>query len=166
MSYKFILVAQQPGADPEATVRAQLAQPETGKSPGPVEPQKEARKERLVELLKEFNPNLKASRPEPARAAEPNLTAEREARARHRIIEITDARNRTGVRITLRDDSAVIRVPFWHKRDEAGAVMDEIWGYLRILTEEGDMVAYDPQLDQVLKLTDDKLAVLKGYAGD
>lgn len=165
MSYEFLLFAPRPGADPEATVRAYLTQPETGQGPGRVAPEKESRKERLMELLKEANPNLEASRPSPSQAAEPNRTAEREARARHRVIELHDVQHGSGIQISLRDDSAAIEVPFWHRRDDAGTVMDEVWRYLRILTEEGEMIVYDPQLDQVLNLSEDKLSVLKGYAG-
>lgn len=164
MSYKFLLIAQQPGADPETTVRAYLEQAETGQGPGPLAPDKEAKKERLATLLRDVNPNLEASRPESARAAEPNEAAEREARARHREIEMHDSSDRTGVQITLRDDSAAIAVPFWHHRDQANAVIDEVWDYLQVLTDRGHMIAYDPQLHQVLNLRDDKLVVLKGYA--
>lgn len=166
MSYRFLLFHTDPGAKPEATVRARLTQPETGQGPGPPAPEMEAQKERLAELLIEANPHLEAYRPTAAEDAEPGGTSDTQARVRNRVIELRDTRNGTGVVITLRDDSAAISVPFWYKQDEAGLVVDEIWTYLRILTEQGEMAVYDPQLDQILDLSSDKLAVLKGYTAD
>lgn len=166
MSYTLLLIARQPGADPEATARAYLTQPETGRSAGPIEPQKEARKERLVRLLQDRNPDLTSRPSASALAAEPDRAAERRAHARDHDIELTDTRSDVGVAITLHDDSAAIAVPFWHKREDAGVVFDDIWDYLKILTDEGDMVAYDPQLDRVLDLSNDKLSVVNSYAGD
>ena len=50
-----------------------------------------------------------------------------------------------------------------YKPVAAGGAFDEIWRYLRVLSESGGFFIYDPQLERVLNLEDDRPEAVDTY---
>jgi hypothetical protein len=165
MSYDFHLVPGPSSQNPLSDVHAFLERDEEEINPGPPIAEKEEKKRGLCQLLMDCNPNLKPFEFGYSEIAAKYNWTEEEARVRFRHVELNGPDDSNGIQITLYDDAADITVPYWHQPDEATAVIGEIWQYLTILTEDGGLVAYDPQLDRILDLSTDRSEVLKRYGG-
>jgi hypothetical protein len=83
----------------------------------------------------------------------------------HSNVELDRSDAQNGIQISIFPDTAAITVPYWHTKEEADAVMKEIWDYLRVLEKVGEYRTYDPQLDRVLDLEKDYTEALTVYGG-
>lgn len=163
MSYDLHLVPSRPGTDALNAARALLAQDEKEINPGLPVPDKEAKKQRLATALIEANPQLAVFEfGYAAIAAQKGLTEE-DARMRYRHLELNGPEDGNGIQVTLYDDTIDIAVPYWHQPGAAESVFEEIWRYLELLERDGGFAIYDPQLDRMLNLAVDRLAVLERY---
>jgi hypothetical protein len=162
MSYQIYLV-QKKGADALASARALSENASDEINPGPVVPEKEARKKRIADALLAVNSKLEPFNFDFAEIAEFHGISEEESRVRYRHVELDGPANGNGIQITLHDNSACVTVPYWHADNGAArAVFAEIWRYLRIFRRFG-CAAYDPQLDRILDLARDREAALATY---
>jgi hypothetical protein len=132
-------------------------------NPGLPVPAKEQQNRRLAALLIDANPAFEVFEFGFDEIAQTENTSIDEARTRWRQIELNGADDGNGIQITLSGDSAAITVPYWHQGDAAQRVFDEIWSYLRVLQEGGNLVAVDPQIDKFVDLETDQPAVMARY---
>jgi len=164
MSYDIHLVLADSGDNRLESVRTLVERSdEAGINSGPGNPEKEARKQRLLGLLLRDNPDVQPFQFNYAVIAAQDGISEDEARIRYRHIELNGPDDGNGVQITLYDDTADITVPYWHQPPRASIVFEEMWRYLDILEREGGFAVYDPQLDRLLDLATDRPFVLKEY---
>jgi hypothetical protein len=164
MSYDLYLVRATNEAD---ALRAARHPPESeGEAPniGPIVPEAEAWKTRLVQALQKVNPTLEPFVFDHAEIARLQNIAEAAAREQWRHVELNGPAGGNGIQLTIFDDSASVTAPCWHRGDAARAVFREIWRYLEALTREGGLWVYDPQLDRILSLEADFEAVVGAYA--
>jgi len=163
MSYDLHLLSSRPGGDALRVARALVTQEQEVINPGLPVPAKEAQNRRLANALVEANPRLEVFEFDYAAIAAQRGVTEEDARARYRHLELNGPEDGNGIQITLYDDTIDITVPYWHQPEAAGRVFEEIWRYLELLEREGGFAIYDPQLDRMLTLTVDRLAVRERY---
>ena len=163
MSYDIYLFQPVPGEDPVETARARLEVDTDEINPGPPQADAEKRKQQLVRALMAENPALEPFSFGYAEIASHEGISEDEARIRYRHVELNGSEKGNGIQITLYDDYASITVPYWHQPVAAGGAFDEIWRYLRVLSESGGFFVYDPQLERVLDLEDDRPEAVETY---
>lgn len=164
MSYDLHLIVRSSGTDLLQTRRADLASDNDELNPGPPVPEKEERKRNLADRLLRANPDFEEFAFGFAEIANAYGCTESEARERFRHIELNGPDDDNGIQITLYDDSADIAVPYWHDSDAAHCVFEEVWQYLTILAEHGGFEVYDPQLDRMLDLANDRGEVTMTYS--
>ena len=90
-------------------------------------------------------------------------TTEEEARRQFRHIELNTPEDGNGIQITIEDDSATITVPYWHQGEGATDAFDEIRRYARVFETEAGYIAYDPQLEKQLDLSNDLAEMTDAY---
>ena len=163
MSYDFHLISRKAGSDLLVAAQSHLEAETDQINPGPPVPEKEARKRRLVQSLKQQNPSLEPFQFGFAEIAKKYRISEDEARVRYRHVELNGPEDGNGIQIVLYDDTASITFPFWHGAEAALGVVNEIWRYLEILEKEGSLATYDPQLEKILDLKTDMSIVLERY---
>ena len=163
MSYDFHLVPDKNTDDVLAEVHARFEHQEEEINPGPLIPEKEEWKNWLAGLLIKSNPNLRPFEFGFSAIARKYNWTEEEAHVRFRHIELNGPDDGNGIQITLYDESADITVPYWHQPEAAVVVFDEIWKYLTILADNGNLAVYDPQLDRILDLAKDQGEVVQRY---
>ena len=112
----------------------------------------------------EANPSLEPFSFGFAEIAQSESISIEEARVRWRHIELNGRDDGNGIQIIIYDDSVTITVPYWHHGDAAQRVFDEIWIYLRLLQETGDLTIADPQIDKFVDLRTDQPAVVARYS--
>jgi len=163
MSYDIYLLQKKPGQDPETTAREYFDNYDPDERLGPPSPETEERKKRFVELLTEMNPDFEVFRPNPKEIAEIHDMTEEEARLQYNYIELSH--DDTGIQITLGDVESSLTVPYWHTGDAAAQVVNEIWKYLDMIVSNSDLFIFDPQIDRVLDISNDRPALMEAYAG-
>ena len=89
--------------------------------------------------------------------------SDQEPRERYRHIELNGRDDGNGIQITLFDDHADVRVPYWHSGHAARQTFAEIWRNLGFFERGADYAAYDGQLDKIIDLTQDFDAVVARY---
>src|SRR3954447_1486283 len=132
-------------------------------NPGLPVPAKEEEKRRLAALLIDANPAFEVFEFGFDEIAQTENISIDEARLRRRHIELNGAEDGNGIQITLYDDSAELTVPYWHQGDAAQRVFDEIWSYLRLLQQAGNLTVVDPQIEKFIDLATDQPAVMARY---
>jgi hypothetical protein len=160
MSYDFHLFRRVAGEDPLTTARAQGEDEDLG----PPDPDVERIKKAVADALVAQNPGLEAFDFDYEEIGRFHDISADEARQLYGHIELNCPERGNGIQVTLFDHTASITLPYWHS-DSATAkeAMTEIWGYLRIMCREGGFLAYDPQLDRVLDLSQDFDQVTSTY---
>ncbi|MDQ6788517.1 MAG: hypothetical protein M3033_17065 [Acidobacteriota bacterium] len=161
MSYELYLFKPRAGIDPLETVEELFSGEEI--SPSFPQPEKEIRKHRLADALKNLNPELEVFAFGFNEMSEMDSIFEEEENVNHRHLELNEAEADNGIQITLYDDKANITIPFWHRGEKAKRVFGEIWNYLLLLEKEADFVTVDPQLGKILNLSGDMPEVLEVY---
>jgi hypothetical protein len=164
MSYDLWSFPVPSGEDPLEMVQRFMEAEEDAEVLDP-DPAKEARKRILAERIVAGNPKMEPFVLQYEQIAEMQKITVAEAKRKYRYIELDCGEGGNGVQVTLHDDHATVTVPYWHQGAQAEAVFTEIWGYLRVLHEEGDCLTYDPQLERMLDLGKDFTEVLKRYVG-
>jgi hypothetical protein len=134
-------------------------------NPGSPAPEKELRKNELADALIRDNPDLEAFEFGFADIAKMLNTDEEEAKRRWRHIELNGPVDGNGIQITLFDDTASITIPYWHAREKAEKVFQELWDCIEVLQREGGYVAYDEQLERVVNRSSDLSDMLSTYCG-
>lgn len=148
MSYDFHLFRPRAGEDPYVT--AQRDSEEFADSPP--DPQKEALKRRVADVLIAHNPKLEVFQFGYEEIAKFEKITVEQARLKYRHLELNGPEDDcNGIQITLFDDEASVTVPFWHERDKAADTFRELWSYLEIISREAGYLVYDPQIDRVLE---------------
>jgi len=166
VSYDRHFVRVAAGQDAAGVAAAALAAEEEEINPGPVDHKVEEAKLAIAAALVEANPNLRIADFDFGEIAKHLGVSEKEARRAHRHLELdAGLESRTGIQITLFDDTASLSVPYWHHDAAARAVWDEIWTYLSVLKTAAGFVAYDPQLERPIDPDLDRDAVLASYEG-
>jgi hypothetical protein len=163
MSYDIYLLDHKPSDNIDRIIERVFSEEAEEINPGLPDPQKERQKRQLAAKLIEKNPTLEVFQFGYQEIASINGITEEEAKIKYRHVELNGSDDGNGVQITLYDDSATITVPYWHKEEEAKATFEEIWEYLKIIQGETDYFAYDPQLGEVLNLSDGFSKVLSVY---
>lgn len=135
-----------------------------GPNIGPIDPEAEAWKARLVRALRKVNPALEPFVFDHAEIAGLLNITEGEAREQWRHVELNGPDDGNGIQLTIFDASASITAPYWHRGNAAREVFREIWQYLEVLTREGGLWVYDPQLERILRLAGDFDAAVSAYA--
>jgi hypothetical protein len=166
LSYDLYFVRVAAGQDPAVVAEAALAAEEDGINPGPIDPAIEDRKRAIAAALIQADPTLRISAFEFAEIAALQGVSETEARRANRHLELdAGLESRTGIQITLFDDTAALTVPYWHHDAAMREVWSEIWKYVGVLKHAGAFVAYDPQIERIVDQARDADAVLVSYAG-
>jgi hypothetical protein len=163
MSYDLHLFRADSQSDSLLAAKASIELEETDLNPGPIDPAAEAAKAHLSAALEGSNPALEKFVFDYAQIAQLQKVTEAEARRQWRHIELNGPENGNGIQITLYDRTASVTVPYWHRGEAAQAAWSEIWSYLQVLHRHADFLTYDPQLDRVLDLDQDRPAVLASY---
>jgi hypothetical protein len=162
VSYDFRLFKRKADEDPHETARADS----DGFPSLPPDPQKEALKRRLADVLIARNPRLVIFQFDYEAVAKSRKITVEQARLQFRNLELNGPQEgANGIQITLFDDAASVTVPFWHKDDKAADTFREIWSYLEIISREAGYLIYDPQIDRVFDTSaafDDALAHYTG----
>ena len=64
-------------------------------------------------------------------------------------VELSDVNGGTGIQIALFAASGALSIPYWPE-NSAPEVRSKVAGYLRVLSDSGGFVVFDPQTDQML----------------
>jgi hypothetical protein len=153
MSYDFYLFRRVAGEDPLTTGRAQ-GEEEKREDPDAPDPDAGRIKRSVAAALKAQDPRLEVFEYDYSEIAVSLGISVDEARRLYQDIELNHLEH--GIQVTLSDHSAWITVAYWHSNPAtAEAVMAEIWDYLRTINREAGFLVYDPQLDQLLDLSED-----------
>ncbi|HET6430370.1 MAG TPA: hypothetical protein VFJ30_18290 [Phycisphaerae bacterium] len=163
MSYDLWAFPVPSGRDPLEAAMQLLEDQERELEARDPEPQIEAIKRTLADAICSGNPKMTPFALEYERIAEIEKITVEEAKRRYRYIELDGPDDGNGIQVTLYDGYATVTVPYWHQGPKAESVFKEIWGYLRLLSEKGAYVCYDPQLERILRLDSDFDAVVKRY---
>lgn len=149
MSYDFTLFRPKPGISLEDAAASlhdeQRVESVEGK---PLEPATKERMDSLAAALVSATPDLEVA----------DHTAESLS-----YIEVARKGNENGIQITIFPNSASVSVPYWHTDTEAEAVMQEIFGYIKVLEKQGEFRTHDPQLGRVLDADKDLADALTTY---
>ena len=147
MSYDFILLPQRDGMDTVAAILSEMEQSTNRAHEQPITDAEYGDRLRLAQRLL---------------AKWPTLTLNADVSRRH-CVELNTPPDGSGVQISLYPDQAAVSLPYRHERAAAEAAVAECWGYLRFLTDEGNYVIFDQQLDRMLDLERDLPDVLASY---
>lgn len=128
-------------------------------------PEIEARKQAVATCLRRVNPMLEPFQIEHDKIAELEGITVDEARGRYRYIELNTPEVGFGIQLTVYDYYTSLTVPYWHKGRQAEQALREIGAYLTALKSEFSMVAYDPQLENILTQESDLQRALTSYLG-
>jgi len=158
MSYDFQLFKRKSGENPHETGRAGP----DGLPSTPPEPQKEALKRKVADALIAHNSQLEVFQFDYAAIAKSQKITEEQARIKFRYLELNGPEEDcNGIQITLFDDEASVKIPFWHEDNGVAEIFREVWSYLEIISRETGYLIYDPQIDRVIEPSagfDDALA--------
>ena len=157
------LFERKPGENTDEAIKLIFSEEANEINPGLPDVQKERRKQYLASKLIEKNANLEVFQFGYQEIASLESITEEEARIKYRHLELNGREDGNGIQITLFDDSVTITVPYWHKREKAKAVFEEIWEYMKIIQEETNYLIYDPQLEMTLNLSSGFSAALRLY---
>jgi hypothetical protein len=169
MSYGFDLVRLPAGVDPrdayDRVLEEKIAsQGGAGESdPGPLDPLKERRKQRLAAALIARHPTIELYRRDYAGIAKARGVDEAEARRLFRTAELNE--KEMGFQILLFDDGAGASFSFAGQPRECARALRALWDCLEVLESEGGYSTYDTQVDKVLDLKADFEIVLKYACG-
>lgn len=164
MSYDLYLLRVSPGKDALAEALSLLEQETEEINPGLPNPENEARKKVLARELLVVNPQFEIFEFDYAEIAGTMKISEQEARRRYRHIELNSPEDGNGIQISLYDDTASLAIPYWHQNEKAKQVWLEAWPYLECLQRHGGLSIYDPQLEEILDLSEDLDEVVKVYS--
>lgn len=161
MSYGLDLVRLPAGKDAEAAYaeyqQERERQYEAGTTAadrlGPVDPEKEERKERVAAALIAINADLERFERNYAAIAQEDAIPEAEARRLYRDVELNDHRH--SIQITLFDDEAGISFSYTGRGEACAKALRKLWECLEVLEAEGGYRTYDPQVAKVLDLGSD-----------
>ncbi|HKF48724.1 MAG TPA: hypothetical protein VKB38_15305 [Terracidiphilus sp.] len=166
MSYGLDLIRLPSGGDRDQAYRQyREEQSRAGTSvlddedPGPLDPSKEDRKQRLASALIARDPDLKKFERNYAKIAAGRSISEAEARRIIRNIELNDHRNH--IQIDLRDDEGSIGFSPEGRGDACARSVRILWDCLRVLESEGGYSAWDPQINRLLNLDSDYDTLVK-----
>jgi hypothetical protein len=129
-----------------------------GSSAGPLDREKEERKQRLVAALIARDPHLKVFQRDHANIARRRSISEDDARRLFRDIELNDHQH--SIQITLFDDEAGVSYSFAGDRLTAAQAARTLLDCLEVLESEGGFSTYDAQLALVLDLRADHDLIL------
>ena len=124
MSYDVRLLLLQPGEDPWVAAHSDDELDAT------LSPEAKTRIDRVVDALRTHDPDLEVVQ-NPADG------------------ELSDVSGGTGIQIALFAASGALSIPFWPE-NSAPEVRSKVAEYLRVLSNSGGYVVFDPQTDQVL----------------
>jgi hypothetical protein len=164
MSYDFQLLPCDRAAALLAEYEAQSADADLEINPGPIIPDREKWKASTRDALLTAEPRFEPFAFGFSEIAAMYGISEAEARVRYRHIELNlPDQDRSGIQVTLYDDTGTVTVPYWHTGAAATDVMARIWSYLRVLESSGRLVTHDPQLGRIINLETDFDDVLSRY---
>lgn len=162
MSYDIYLFKSRDGESVEDAYE-RVVEGEGGEGPGT--PEADALKERLASALIGSGTGLERAMFDYAAIASMQKISEEEARTQFRHIELNSPEDGNGVQTTIEDESASILIPYWHQGDDAREVFEEVWQYLKVFEKEAGYLAYDPQLEKQLDLSNDMAEAVAVYSG-
>lgn len=163
MSYDIILFKPREDEDPLTTARRDN---DLGELPvTPPDPSKEALKQKVASSLMPANASLEPFKFNYEEIAKIERISAERAKLKYRHIELNGPDDSNAIQIQLYDDQAFVTVPYWHDGAKAEAVFKEIWEYLNIIQRETGYVAYDPQRDAILDLSQGYTQALSLYTG-
>jgi len=167
VSYDFHMIIVGPGEDAEAAVRRAVEREEAAEDEGPGSPVVSAddaeRARRVVSALQRHAPALEPFQLDHAKIARSLGVSEDEARRRFQHVELND--DGAGAQVSILGPTANVTVAYCHTGDKAEEVLTRVWGYLRVLQEEGGFAVFDNQLGRALDLDKDFRDVLAAYLG-
>lgn len=102
-------------------------------------------KERVTAALVEHNPRLEPFNFDYGEIAKFQKISEDEARALYRHVELNPPDGDLAIQLTVFDDHVAISVPYWYEGSKADQVFSQLSGYLRVIANASDFLAYDPQ---------------------
>lgn len=150
MSYDFHLLPPRADAD----LRALARQEKDDDAFAPIDPKKEAVKERVAAALVARFPSLEVSHVGYGAKAPSGL----------RCLELNDMSvDSFGIQIELFDDEAFVTVPYWHTGAKAEACFRQIWDVMGVVCREAGYAVFDPQMDRALKDGENIGAALATY---
>jgi aminoglycoside 6'-N-acetyltransferase I len=129
----------------------------------PPDSRKEALKRRVADALTAHNPRLQICPFPYDQIAQFERISKEEARRKYRHLELNGSEGGNGIQIILRDDEAVVSVPFWHEGQKAADAIRELWRYLEIIGREAGYLVYDPQMNRQIDLAEGCDQVLGHY---
>lgn len=166
MSYAFDLIRLPAGPDRDQAHRQFLKEKERAdngaadsRDPGPLDPAKEERKQRIVTALTSRNPDLRKFERNYAKIAASRSVSEAEARRLFRDIELNDERNY--IQINLSDDEGSIGFSPEGRGEACAKSVRTLWDCLRVLESEAGYAVYDLQLGKILDLESDYDTLVK-----
>src|SRR5262249_49259754 len=133
MSYDLYLFLRVADEDQLNSAHSRLGVDDDVINPGPVDPDAEALKQRLMNVLTLENPQLQQFEFGYSEIAKANGITESEARIQFRHIELNGPDKGNGIQIVLYDDNVSVTIPYWHQPPAAPKVFDEVWRYLRVM---------------------------------
>jgi hypothetical protein len=162
VSYDFALFVID-GDPTEEYVRISEAGSVDDPNPGPVLPRCEVTKRKLADSLRTKQPLFDEFVFDHDALARSHRIDRAEAQRRFRHIELN--LERSGLQITLFDDSATVTLPYGHSGNEARDALAGAWDCLKTISGEVGYRVYDPQLGRILDLESDFYPVVDLYSG-
>jgi hypothetical protein len=133
-------------------------------NPGPMDANREAWKRRLCDVLLKDEPQFAQFVFDWSEIARIDSIPEEEAMVRYRHIELNlPEDDRSGIQITIYDQSVSITVPYWHQRPAATEVFGRVARFVERLEGEGDLATYDPQIGRIVQLSVEIDEILNQY---
>jgi aminoglycoside 6'-N-acetyltransferase I len=111
----------------------------------------EVLKRKVADALIAHNPKLQVSRFPYDHIAHFEGISVEDTRRKYRHIELNGPEGGNGILIILRDDEAVLTLPFWHEGQKATDTFRELWTYLDIIRKHTGYALYDPQIGRMLE---------------
>jgi hypothetical protein len=161
MSYDIKLFMPKENEEPIVTARRDIEMEEPPMSKP--DPDKEALKKKVASALMKANPRLEKFSFDYREIARFKKITIEEAKSKYRNIELNEPEGGNCVQIELYDNQAFITVPYFHKNQKAEIVFKDIWNYMKIIQRETGFVAYDPQADMILDLSQGYTQALEVY---
>lgn len=129
---------------------------------GPLDPEKEKRKQELARLLQGRDPYLRPYALDYKHIAQREGIQIAAAKERYRHIELNSPPDLHGPQVVLNDDGVWFTLPYLHNGTPPDDPVRRAWGHLEALRNAG-LLAYDPQLGHMLNLQTDFTAVVRAY---
>jgi hypothetical protein len=133
-------------------------------NPGPSVAEREEWKRRLRGVLIREEPKFEQFEFDFHEIARIDSISEGEARTRYRHVELNLLESdRSGIQVTLYDQTVSITIPYWHNEAAASQVFVRVGRYIELLENSGDLVTYDPQVGRIVRFATDLGEILQRY---